>query len=109
MKIHLATDHAGLEIKNEIKMYLSNGGHHVIDHGAYEYDPLDDYPDFIFFPVQTRFLQILKVRELFWVALVKVKQWLQIALRVSVLLFIMVEILRSLNFQEDIMMQIYYQ
>ena len=48
MKIHLATDHAGLDIKNEIKMYLSNGGHHVIDHGAYEYDPLDDYPDFIF-------------------------------------------------------------
>ncbi len=48
MKIHLATDHAGLDIKNEIKIYLSNGGHHVIDHGAYEYDPLDDYPDFIF-------------------------------------------------------------
>ena len=48
MKIHLATDHAGLDIKNEIKMYLSNSGHHVIDHGAYEYDPLDDYPDFIF-------------------------------------------------------------
>ena len=48
MKIHLATDHAGLDIKNEIKLYLSNGGHHVIDHGAYEYDPLDDYPDFIF-------------------------------------------------------------
>ena len=48
MKIHLATDHAGLDIKNEIKMYLSNCGYHVIDHGAYEYDPLDDYPDFIF-------------------------------------------------------------
>ena len=48
MKIHLATDHAGLDIKNEIKMYLSNSGHHVIDHGAYEYAPLDDYPDFIF-------------------------------------------------------------
>tara|TARA_S200000501_G_scaffold54907_1_gene44951 strand:+ start:10473 stop:10922 length:450 start_codon:yes stop_codon:yes gene_type:complete len=48
MNIHLATDHAGLDIKNDIKKYLSNGGHKVIDHGAYEYDPLDDYPDFIF-------------------------------------------------------------
>ena len=48
MNIHLATDHAGLDIKNDIKKYLSNGGHKVIDHGAYEYDALDDYPDFIF-------------------------------------------------------------
>ena len=48
MKIHLATDHAGLELKNSIKDYLSNQGNEVTDHGAYEYDALDDYPDFIF-------------------------------------------------------------
>lgn len=48
MKIHLATDHAGLELKNSIKDYLINKGNEVIDHGAYEYDALDDYPDFIF-------------------------------------------------------------
>ena len=48
MKIHLATDHAGLELKNSIKDYLMNKGNEVIDHGAYEYDALDDYPDFIF-------------------------------------------------------------
>jgi len=47
MKIHLATDHAGLELKDKIKLYLINQGHNVIDHGAYEYDALDDYPDFI--------------------------------------------------------------
>ena len=48
MKIHLATDHAGLELKNSIKDYLMNKGNEVTDHGAYEYDALDDYPDFIF-------------------------------------------------------------
>ncbi len=37
MKIHVATDHAGLDLK-----------HDVTDHGAHEYDALDDYPDFIF-------------------------------------------------------------
>ncbi len=48
MMIHLATDHAGLEIKNLLKNYLIKKNHHVEDHGAYEYDALDDYPDFIF-------------------------------------------------------------
>ena len=47
MKIHLATDHAGLDLKNAIKEYLSDKGHDITDHGAYEYDALDDYPDFI--------------------------------------------------------------
>ena len=48
MRIHLATDHAGLELKEKIKLYLSDLNYEVIDHGAYEYDALDDYPDFIF-------------------------------------------------------------
>ena len=47
MKIHLATDHAGLELKNKIKKYLQKKNV-IVDHGAYEYDALDDYPDFIF-------------------------------------------------------------
>ena len=46
MKIHLATDHAGLELKNTIKTYLQKK-YVIVDHGAYEYDALDDYPDFI--------------------------------------------------------------
>ena len=45
MKIHLATDHAGLDLKNSIREYLINQGYDVKDHGAYEYDALDDYPD----------------------------------------------------------------
>ena len=48
MKIHLATDHAGLELKNAIKAFLFDKHFDIIDHGAYEYDPDDDYPDFIF-------------------------------------------------------------
>ena len=47
MIIHLATDHAGLELKDKIKQHLTESGHDVIDHGAYEYDALDDFPDFI--------------------------------------------------------------
>ncbi len=46
MKIHLATDHAGLKLKNTIKTYLQTK-YVIVDHGAYEYDALDDYPDFI--------------------------------------------------------------
>ena len=48
MIIHLATDHAGLDLKDKIKLHLSEVNYKVIDHGAYEYDALDDYPDFIF-------------------------------------------------------------
>jgi len=48
MIIHIATDHAGLELKEKVKSYLSKLNYKVVDHGAYEYDALDDYPDFIF-------------------------------------------------------------
>lgn len=47
MKIHIATDHAGLEFKIKLSQHLSEKGHVVVDHGAYEYDPQDDYPGFI--------------------------------------------------------------
>ena len=48
MNIHLATDHAGLELKNNIKEYLIGKGYSITDHGAHEYDADDDYPDFVF-------------------------------------------------------------
>lgn len=47
MIIHIATDHAGLEIKDVISAHLSKNGHEVVDHGAYTYDANDDYPEFI--------------------------------------------------------------
>ena len=48
MKIHLATDHAGFELKEKIKKYLLENGYEITDHGAWKYDSKDDYPDFIF-------------------------------------------------------------
>jgi ribose 5-phosphate isomerase B len=46
MRIHLATDHAGLDLSRELQDHLVAAGHEVIDHGPREYDPLDDYPSF---------------------------------------------------------------
>ena len=46
MKIHIGTDHAGLDFKNTITQHLTQQGHQVTDHGAYEFKPEDDYPAF---------------------------------------------------------------
>lgn len=46
MKVHLGTDHAGFEFKEVLKAHLGESGYEVIDHGALEYDALDDYPAF---------------------------------------------------------------
>ena len=46
MRIHIATDHAGLEFSTDLQQHLTAKGHEVIDHGPTEYDPLDDYPSF---------------------------------------------------------------
>ena len=48
MRIHLAADHAGYECKEHLLTHLADQGHDVVDHGAFEYDPLDDYPSFCF-------------------------------------------------------------
>jgi ribose 5-phosphate isomerase B len=48
MRVHLGCDHAGYELKNMLAEYLRNAGHDVVDHGAHEYDPEDDYPAFCF-------------------------------------------------------------
>jgi len=47
MKIYIGTDHAGFEMKEELKPFLEELGHEVIDQGASEYNEDDDYPDFI--------------------------------------------------------------
>ena len=46
MRIHIATDHAGLELSRFLVEQLTKDGHVVFDHGPKEYDPLDDYPSF---------------------------------------------------------------
>ena len=45
--IVLATDHAGFELKEHVKRFLTKRGYDIKDFGALEYDGLDDYPDFI--------------------------------------------------------------
>ena len=46
MKISLAADHNGFDLKREISDQLENEGHEVIDVGPHSHDPLDDYPDY---------------------------------------------------------------
>ena len=47
MKIYIAADHAGFKLKNYLIEKLLAGGYDIEDCGAFDYDPLDDYPDFI--------------------------------------------------------------
>lgn len=47
MKVYLATDHAGFELKNKIVEFLKNEGFEVEDCGPETYDKDDDYPDWI--------------------------------------------------------------
>jgi ribose 5-phosphate isomerase B len=47
MKVYLATDHAGFELKEKIKLFLQQGGYEIEDCGAYGFDANDDYPDFV--------------------------------------------------------------
>jgi ribose 5-phosphate isomerase B len=46
VRIHIATDHAGLELSQTLQQHLADAGHEVIDHGPQSYDPQDDYPSF---------------------------------------------------------------
>ena len=46
MRIHIGSDHAGLDFKNRIVEHLQSQGHDVTDHGPHTFDPLDDYPVF---------------------------------------------------------------
>lgn len=46
-KIHIGADHAGFELKEELKLFLEKMHFEIIDHGAYEYEEDDDYPDFV--------------------------------------------------------------
>ena len=46
MRVHLGTDHAGLELKDTLAAWLAENGYEPVDHGAHELDPDDDYPPF---------------------------------------------------------------
>lgn len=44
MKVYLASDHAGFDLKEKIKDYLKSENFDVEDCGAFQLDPNDDYP-----------------------------------------------------------------
>jgi ribose 5-phosphate isomerase B len=46
VRVHIGSDHAGFELKTFLINQLNEAGYSVIDHGAAEYDALDDYPAF---------------------------------------------------------------
>lgn len=46
MRVHLGSDHAGLELKEHLLGWLTQHGHEPVDHGPFVYDALDDYPVF---------------------------------------------------------------
>src|SRR5438874_1809364 len=47
MKIGIATDHGGYELKEELIARLQANGYQVTDFGAHSLNPGDDYPDFV--------------------------------------------------------------
>lgn len=48
MKIFIGADHGGFQIKEEIKQWLIDQHHEVVDCGNTVLDSNDDYPDFAF-------------------------------------------------------------
>jgi len=47
MRIALAADHGGFELKEQLARALRTSGYDVVDYGAYSLTPSDDYPDFV--------------------------------------------------------------
>ncbi len=46
MRIAVASDHAGFDLKRDLIAYIASLGHEVTDRGAHSFVPGDDYPDF---------------------------------------------------------------
>jgi ribose 5-phosphate isomerase B len=47
MKVGVAADHGGLELKEKLREYLRQGGFEVVDFGPKQMDKDDDYPDYV--------------------------------------------------------------
>lgn len=46
MKVGIAADHGGFEMKQKLISLITTAGHEVVDFGNHVYDTDDDYPDF---------------------------------------------------------------
>jgi ribose 5-phosphate isomerase B len=47
MRVGIASDHGGFALKTTITPSLRSLGYEVVDYGAYQLNPADDYPEFI--------------------------------------------------------------
>lgn len=47
MRIGIASDHGGFELKEQLSARLRSAGHEIEDFGARALNPEDDYPDFV--------------------------------------------------------------
>jgi ribose 5-phosphate isomerase B len=47
MRVGVATDHGGFDLKEDLVVQLQKAGHEVVDFGAHDLNPGDDYPDFV--------------------------------------------------------------
>jgi len=47
MRVGIASDHGGLTLKARLAEFLRGSGYDLVDFGAHELDPKDDYPDFV--------------------------------------------------------------
>jgi ribose 5-phosphate isomerase B len=47
MRVGIAVDHGGFNLKEDLAAHLRAAGHEVIDFGAHNLSQDDDYPDFV--------------------------------------------------------------
>ena len=47
MRVGIAADHGGFTLKEQLAKSLRGSGYEVVDFGAHQMDPEDDYPDYI--------------------------------------------------------------
>src|SRR2546430_13265284 len=47
MRVGIAADHGGFALKEQLVVRLKSAGHEVVDFGAHQLTPDDDYPDFV--------------------------------------------------------------
>ena len=47
MRVGIATDHGGFDLKKEPVKQLREGGHDVVDSGAHNRNEANDYPDYV--------------------------------------------------------------
>ena len=47
MRVGIAADHGGFTLKGQMAESLRGSGYEVVDFGAHQLNPGDDYPDFI--------------------------------------------------------------